>query len=79
MSQWRYNNGINVDMYGIKKQREENEKLHVYVNTMLKCFFSDAFSDKEVLFNNKSLKHEDPREDAGGLSREYVLLIPSVS
>ena len=24
----------------------------------VKSFFSDAFSDKEVLFNNKSLKHE---------------------
>ena len=26
MSQWRYNNEINVDMYRIKKQREESEK-----------------------------------------------------
>ena len=26
MSQWRYNNGINVDMYRIKKQREESKK-----------------------------------------------------
>ena len=25
---------------------------------MLKCVFSDAFSDREVLFNNYCLKHE---------------------
>ena len=30
-------------------------------------------------FIDSSFTHFNPREDAGGLSREYVLRIPSVS